>query len=362
MSWIVLFFVFQALLFLLPLLPSLVEWRVRRDAQPLKVVRDYDGNIKHFANRFRQFLSEQFAELAQAAGTTTVPRHDRLATGDRYQLVGADGIPAITEQERAAQAVDQLVLGTGALELGQGLLYQKEVFAAGAIRTGSENSFRALLARGEIVLGEQCDVLRWAHSDTRFTASRRARLFGRVSANQELVLHGETRFGRMHAPTIRFGDALPAPLAQPASRRVLERPESLLDDAAGRWLAAGDLLLPQASFHHGSLVARGSMTVGAHSLVEGSIKCHGDLRVEAGARVDGSLVCSGDMFIGPGCVIRGPLICEKTIEIDAGTVLGSDSAETTVTAVEIRVREGALAHGTVWARELGYVVPTASRH
>ena len=68
MSWIVLFFCCQGALFLLPLLPALVEWRTRRDAQPLKVVRDYDGNIKHFANRFRQFLSEQFAELAQAAG------------------------------------------------------------------------------------------------------------------------------------------------------------------------------------------------------------------------------------------------------------------------------------------------------
>jgi len=360
MSWIVLFFSFQAVLFLLPLLPALVEWRARRDAQPLKVVRDYDGNIKHFANRFRQFLTEQFAELAQAAGSTTVPRSGRLATGDRYQLVGADGKPSISEQERVAQAVEQLVLGTGALELGQGLLYEKEVFAAGAIRTGSDNSFRALLARGEVVLGEQCDVLRWAHSDTRFTASRRARLFGRVSANQELVLHGDTRFGRMHAPLIRFGDVVPPPLPQPASRTTLERPAALLDDTAGRWLAGGDLQLPEACFHHGDLVARGSMTVGTYAMLEGSIKCHGDLHVGAGVRIDGAVVCSGNMFIGPGCTIRGPLVCEKTIEIDAGTVLGAVSAETTVTAAEIRVCEGAVAHGTVWARELGYVVPSAS--
>ncbi|KQZ44267.1 polymer-forming cytoskeletal protein [Duganella sp. Root1480D1] len=359
MSWIVLFFAVQALLFLLPLLPALVEWRARRDAQPLKVVRDYDGNIKHFANRFRQFLNDQFAELALAAGATAVARNGRLATGDRYQLVGADGKPAVTQQELAAQAIDQLILGTGALELGQGLLYEKEVFAAGAIRTGSGNSFRALLARGDIELGEQCDVLRWAHSDTRLTASRRARLFGRVSANQELVLHGESRFGRMHAPTIRFGDAMPVPLAPPVSRKVLERPAALLDDAAGRWLAGGDLELPPACFHQGSLVARGGMTVGAHAMIEGSIKCHGDLHVGAGARIDGALVCGGNMFIGPGCVIRGPLVCEKTIEIDTGTVLGSDCAETTASAVEIRVHEGAVAHGTVWARELGYVVPAA---
>ncbi|WP_028104723.1 bactofilin family protein [Pseudoduganella violaceinigra] len=360
MSWMLLFLACQALLFLLPLLPALAEWRARRDALPLKVVREYDGNIKHFANRFRHFLNEQFAELAQSAGTAAVARSGRLPTGDRYQLVAAGAGPVITAQERAAQTVAHLVLGTGALELDQDLLYEKEVFSAGALRTGSGNSFRALLARGDITLGEQCDVLRWAHSDTRLTASRHARLFGRVSANQELLLHGETRFGRMHAPAIRFGDALPAPLPQPEARQPLRRPAALLDDAAGRWLAGGDLELPPASMHQGSLVALGGMTVGAHGLVEGSIKCHGDLRVGEGSRIDGALVCGGNMFIGRGCVIRGPLVCEKTIEIEAGTVLGSPAVETTVTALEIRVHEGTLAHGTVWARELGYVVPAAT--
>jgi predicted acyltransferase (DUF342 family) len=360
MSWIILFFACQAALFLLPLLPSLAEWRLRRDAQPLKVVREYDGNIKHFANRFRQFLNEQFAEMAQAAGKSTVARSGRLATGDRYQLVGADGKPAFSERELAAETVGQLLLGTAALELGQGMLYEKEVFASGAIRTGSGNSFRALLARGDITLGEQCDVLRWAHSDARFIASRRSRLFGRVSANQEMLLHGETRFGRMHAPTIRFGETAPAPMPQPSSRKALERPAKLLDDAAGRWLAGGNLDLPEASFHVGSLVARGSMSVGVHSLVEGSIKCHGDLHVGAGARIDGAVVCSGNMTIGPGCTILGPLVCEKTIEIGAGTVLGSVAVETTVTARDIRVHEGTVAHGTVWARELGFVIPVAT--
>jgi len=357
MSWLLIFLACQLVLFLLPLLPSLAEWRFRRDALPLKVVREYDGNIRHFANRFRQFLAEQFAELAQAAGKSTVARNGRLATGDRYQLVGADGRPAIAEQERAAQTVDQMVLGTAALELGQGLLYQKEVFAAGAIRTGKGNSFRALLARGDITLGEECDVLRWAHSDARMTAGRRTRLFGRVSANHELVLHGETRFGRMHAPVIRFGPEQPAPLPQPAGRTALARPDKLLDDAAGRWLVGGDLVVPEASFHRGSLVARGGMNVGANALVEGSIKCHGDLHVAAGARIEGALVCGGNMFIGAGCRVKGPLVCEKTIEIEAGAVLGSAAVETTVTAVDIRVHEGTVAYGTVWARELGYVVP-----
>jgi len=357
MNWTVVFFTAIVLLFLLPLAPALLEWRNKRDAKPLKVVREYDGNIKHFAMRFRQFLNEQFADLVRDAGPATISSSGRLPTGDSYQLVSGEGKPVFSEQEAASATVSHLVLGTASLQLGDGMLYEKEVFAAGDIRVGNDNSFRALLAKGDIVLGEECDVLRWAHSDTRIEAGSKARLFGRMSANQELLLHRETRFGRMHAPLVRFGEVL-APAPAPAAVLVqLEKPRDLLNESAGRWLAKADWAIPAASSHKGDLVARADMAIGDHSRIDGGIKSHGDLRIGAGVHVTGAVVCGGNMFIGPGCVIQGPVVCEHRIEIGAGTVLGSPQVETTVTAVEIRVREGALAHGTVWARELGYVAP-----
>jgi len=360
MTWTLLFFGFTVALFLLPLAPALLEWRNRRDAQPLKVVRDYDGNIKHFAIRFRQFLSQQFAELAHDSGPAPVARVGRLPTGDQYELVGADGLPNIADEERAQQDVHHMVLGTADLRLGSDMLYEKEVFAAGAIISGGGNSFRALLAKGDIMLGPDSDVLRWAHSDGSISAGAKCRLFGRISADRALLLRGETRFGRMRAPTIRWGDTQPPPLPQPAARTPLERPRELLDESAGRWLAPGDWVLPDASYHRGDLVARGAMAVGAGSLIEGSIKSHGELRLEAGTRITGAVVCSERIWIGPGCVIGGPLICERSIEIGAGTVLGTPDTETTVTAEEIRVHEGVIAHGTVWARELGFVIPAVA--
>ncbi|XLZ69897.1 polymer-forming cytoskeletal protein [Massilia sp. SR12] len=361
MTWTLLFFTSLALLFVLPLLPALLEWRLKRDALPLQVVREHDGNIKHFAKRFHEFVVARFAQALDAAAASPAPRAGRLDSGDAYQLVGAAGVPDLPSQEASGQSLDVLVLGAADLRLGSGTLYEKEVYARADIRSGDGNSFRALLAGGEIVLGADCDVLRWAHSDSRLVAGARSRLFGRVSADRELVLHGDTRFGRMHAPTIRFGDTapagtVPAPVA-PLQYTPLQRPDHLLDDAAGRWLLGGDWALPDHARHAGSLVARGSMTVGAQAWVEGSIKCHGDLVLQAGTRIDGALVCSGDMTIGPGCVIGGPLVCEQKIMIEAGTVLGSLAVETTATASEIRVREGVVVHGTVWARELGYVAP-----
>lgn len=363
MSWTVLFFASLALLFMLPLLPALLEWRLKRDALPLRVVREHDGNITHFAKRFHEFVTARFAQALDEAAASAAPRLGRLDTGDAYQLIGAAGVPAMPPQA-PGQSVDVLLLGAAGLQLGGGTLYEKEVYARADIRCGDGNSFRALLAGGDIVLGAACDVLRWAHSDHRLVAGARSRLFGRVSAERELVLHGDTRFGRMHAPTIRFGDTapagtVPAPVAA-WQHTPLQRPDHLLDDAAGRWLLGGDWALPERAHHAGSLVARGSMAVGAQAWVEGSIKCHGDMVVQAGARIDGALVCSGNMTIGAGCVIGGPLVCEQTIAIEAGTVLGSLAVETTATANEIRVREGAVVHGTVWARELGYVAPAGN--
>lgn len=355
MSWTLLFFACLALLFVLPLLPALVEWRLKQDAQPLQVVREHDGNIRHFAKRFQEFVAAQFGAALAGARDSAVPQLGRLENGDAYQLVGAAGVPAMPPPGPDGAAVDALLLGAGSLQLGGGTLYEKEVYASAGIRSGDGNSFRALLAAGDIVLGQSCDVLRWAHSDSCLVAGARSRLFGRVSADRELVLHADSRFGRMHAPTIRFGEVAP-PAPAPAGPRVpLERPHGLLDDAAGRWLVADDWALPAACHHQGSLVVRGSLLVGANAWVEGSIKCHGDLVVQAGARIDGALVCSGNMSIGPGCTLGGPLVCEQKIVVEAGTVLGSLALETTATANEIRVREGVVVHGTVWARELGYV-------
>lgn len=360
MSWTLLFFACLGGLFLLPLLPALLEWRFKHDAQPLQVVREYDGNIRHFALRFRDFVTTHFAAALAEAGDSAAPRLGRLASGDAYQLVGTAGAPSLPAQDAAGPALDALLLGAGTLRLGGGMLYEKEVYARADILSGDGNTFRALLADGDIVLGQACDVLRWAHSAGRLEAGAQSRLFGRVSADRELVLHADSRFGRMHAPTIRFGAAALPAMPAVAARTALERPQGLLDDAAGRWLVEGDWVLPAGCHHSGSLVTRGSMDVGGQAWIEGSIKCHGDLVVQAGARIDGALVCSGNMRIGPGCTIGGPLVCEQKIEIEAGTVLGSPAVETTATASEIRVREGVVAHGTVWARELGYVAPVVN--
>lgn len=357
MGWTALLLACAALLFLLPLAPALLEWRLKRDALPLKVVREYDGNIKFFAVRFRQFLAEHFPELMQGAPGPAANSVTTLRGGDVCQLVGPQGKPNFTLDMLSNKACPQLLFGTAALQLGEDMFFEKEVYATEELSGGNNNSFRAILAQGGIRLGDDCAVMRWAHSDGAIALGQRARLYGRVSADGVITLQKLSRFGRMHAPLIRFGSSVPAAPPSAPVRTPLALPEDIIDQTPERWLVAGSLDVPAASSHPGSLVARAHMTVGDFAHIGAGIKSNGNLRIGANVRIDGPVVAAGTLHIGPGCTIKGPIVCEKSVTIATGSVIGQPGRETTVTAAEVRIEEGVLAYGSVWAREVGFVAP-----
>jgi len=237
------------------------------------------------------------------------------------------------------------------------------VYAGAALSGGKRNTFRAILADGPVHLGDDCAVLRWAHSAVSLNFGLRARLYGRASADNEITLQRGTRFGRMWAPVIRFGPAPERPPAfQPPLPQPLAAPADLLDQTDFRWLVAGHLQVPAGATHNGSLVARRDVHVGDHARLHGDIKSNGVLVIGDHVTIEGALVASHRIHIGRHCVIKGPVVCEQLIVIESGTTIGGIDDPTSVTGSEIRLDEGVSAHGTVWARELGYVaVPRAAR-
>src|ERR1044071_6110568 len=52
--------IFAAVWFCLPLFPTIWEIRRRREARPLIVDRENDGEVRHFARRFKAYLESNF--------------------------------------------------------------------------------------------------------------------------------------------------------------------------------------------------------------------------------------------------------------------------------------------------------------
>jgi len=337
------------ILFTLPLLPALTELRLKRDAQPLNVIQQHAGEIRHFSYGFRSYIADLLEPLREcvASGTTA---HGTMPGGDQYLLLGrADDTRLVSTGERTATC--QLVVAAGMdVVLPDGITFAKEVYAAGEITGGEESVFRALLGEKDIHLGRASTVIRWAHAVGAFRAERDCDLYGRISSDREIQLESGCAFQRLNAPRIVFGrsdaeetslgaETVPAPL--PGGRRLIDR---ALEIQAGEIVSA-------------NIVTRGRLHIGAGARVLGSVKSHGHIALEAGVHVEGSLISASTMHIGTDCRITGPVIAEHGIAIETRTRCGSVQAPTTVSAPTIEIADGVAVFGTIWARTEGQVVP-----
>jgi hypothetical protein len=337
------------ILLMIPLLPALAELHLKRDAQPLDVIQQHAGEIRHFSYGFRSYIADLLKPLREcvALGTTA---HGSMPDGDQYLLLGrADDTPLVSVGAEAATCQSVVAAGMDVI-LPDGITFTKEVYAAGEFTGGEKSVFRALLGEKDIHLGRASTVIRWAHAVGSFRADRDCDLYGRISSDREIQLESGCAFQRLNAPRIVMGHldaegtnggAETAPTSLPGGRRLVDEDFEI---------QAGEIVSV-------NIVTRGRLHIGAGARVLGSVKSHGHMVLEVGVHVEGSLISASTMRIGPDCRITGPVIAEREIAIETGTWCGSLWVPTTVSAPIIEIAVGVTVFGTIWARTEGQVVP-----
>ena len=342
--WFILLMTLTLGLFTLPLLPALREWRERRDTAPLPILQEHAGDIQHFAQRFRTFIVGEIDAL--------LARRPTAEPVENYSLCEKDGAFTPGRDESSARAAQRIIIAWGELTLPGNLIFTREIYGRRHIVGGNDSRFRAVLAEGDLFLGEKSVVLRWAHARV-LHARANCRLQGRLSAEKAMVLGPGCTFTRLHAPQIGFGvDILPEPRNQLRVARGDTQPD-------GRLLVSGNIELPRNGVFRGDIVAHGDVLIHDGAVIEGNIKAHGVLRLGCNVTIGGSLVCGKHMSIAEGCILGGPLIAEQRIDLAAGVVVGTPAALTTITAPFIRIAHGVVTHGSVWAGKQGSVSPVA---
>lgn len=349
-----------AVLFLLPLAPALLEWLRPSDAAPLNVVREYDGQIRHFASSFQRFVKTQLQPFLDQAVSDGAQVEGNLPNGVSLIALPNNGKLRQVGQETNTRETPQLILGAGDLMLPSSHIFSGEIYADGALCGGSGLILRAALATGNIRLGAETYVLRWLHADGTAMLGKNSRLYGRVSAGQQLLLGSGCHFGRMYAPRIEFSPLIPpAPASQFQTlhrRKALEVPDHVRSSGIGRWLVRGDLVVADDTWHRGHLIASADLRVGAGAFITGSVKGNRNVLLNAGSRVHGSVVAGARVIMERNSQAMGPIVAEDIVEIGAGCVVGTPGHPTTITAPRIRIAPGAVVHGSIWAREEGKVL------
>lgn len=371
-------------LVILPLVPALMEWRMKRDVSALPVPHEDDSHIGHAAASFRNTLEAALAHafapsLAGTAVATALPdgkARVSLATtlgviarpcdfrdAEGFLITGVAGCPEFNRHEWRAQRCELTLLAAAPLALPANFAFPAEIYAREGMMSGTDCTFHGVLADDSLHFGANTTLLGWARA-TRVHIAPGAALWGCVSADVALIIEAPCHFTRLGAPRIEFGNVMLAdtrltatPDAAGMQNVVRHLPCQLeREPHSDRTLIDGDATLPDNCLFEGHLIVYRTLCIGTRSRVTGSVKSHGALLVGEGAIVDGAAISNGDLRLACGARVRGPLVAEREIRLRSGCVVGAQEHPTSITAPRVVIEQGALVYGTVSAREHGELI------
>jgi len=340
------------LMFMLPLIPALVELRRKSDALPLQVVQQNAGEIRHFAIGFREYIKglEPTMQRCVADGTSAT---GTLPDGEEYVVLGRIDEPLVLALEQRDASHPVVMAAATDLTLPRDATFSKDIYAGGQFIGGAKNIYRAILGERNVSLGDSSRVLRWVHAVGEFSAGLGCRLFGRISSDSLIRLQADCSFLRLNAPRIEIGQASSNGDATAPS---LTNPANAVSGMFRRFLHDDDFEVKAGQVITSNIVIRGQLHIRSGARVCGSVKSVKDMVLEDGVAVEGSLISARKMRIGRHCAIHGPVVAERELAIASGGRCGTLEYPTTVSAPRIEVEEGVVVFGTLWAREHGQVV------
>jgi predicted acyltransferase (DUF342 family) len=150
---------------------------------------------------------------------------------------------------------------------------------------------------------------------------------------------------------------LPAPDNLPAIAANYADIPNAIERAPSLFMVRGDCTIPPRRIYQGSLIVTGKLTVSAKTVIIGSIKTAKGAFLGPYTRISGAIISKAAIQAGDGVSIGGPIVSETDVLIGARSEIGTSEYPTTVTAKNIVVVAGAVVYGTVWAKQVGTVVP-----
>ena len=343
----------------LPFYPALYEWIARRDATPLVVVREQDANIRHFAASFFDQIQGFYTEHAVDPINPPAPFRGAFGNDGDASFIGAEQKPDFTDIQRRERRTREVLISTGDLMLEGDFVFEKEIYCGRQLYAGSNNTYRAVYAGTDLILGPHSTVARWLHSQGHVHIGAHSRIYGRISSASSITLAGEVFFERLNATIIRFeSDTLVnvSSVLKDSHQQDWETPSNAIKLDEKTLLFAGDARLSNNVKVSHNIISKGELFIGEGSRVSGNLKAHRRLVVGASSVIRGSLVSEGDIWVGPSSLVMGPIVSESRVTIDAGCVVGAPKIPTSITAPIIEIAVGTEISGTLWASKEGKVI------
>ena len=343
----------------LPFVPALHEWLFKTDAAPLVVVREQDANIRHFAASFfeqiQEFLLQHGVDPREPGSPFTAP----FGSSETALYLGSKQRPVLNESEKRSRQVKSVLISAGDLMLEGGYVFENEIYCGRQLYAGSNNTYRAVYAGTDLILGPQSTVARWLHSQGHVYIGENSQIFGRISSASSITLGKGVRFERLNANVIRFeSDTLVnvSKILTTAPKTPWKVPGSALKIDENTVLIDKNVEIPDRALHSGNVISKKGLLLGSHCQISGNLKARDQLSVGHSSIVRGSLVCEGAIDVDASSLVLGPIVSETSVRIQSECVIGAPKIPTSVTAPVIEIVVGSELSGTLWATQHGNVI------
>jgi len=344
MGWAALLIIGTLMTFLLPFIPSFLEWKRKTDAFPLRV-NSQDKTLMDYKIRlWYEYIAKNFSEHISRSNLSKSNESGVLEDGAQFLLESTSGKLHLTLDEISSSKVDRILILLATQHLPERFHFTDGVYCTEALTVGAHTHLVTLLADKDIVIQEHCVIQELVCSAQRLILSEYVNVNGYAKA-QEIVLKGENQFQCLYAQKIYFG------LHQKDTTQVNAWATEIVAPQDRKRLVIRDqhaILEAEKIFE--DLIVHGNLTVHSNATILSNIKCHKKILLGNNVKIKGALISEGDIYIGDDCIIEGPIVAKGMITIGQHCQIGGVMQSSSVIAQQIIVGTGTLLFGLLLAK------------
>jgi predicted acyltransferase (DUF342 family) len=336
------------MLLIIPFVPAVLEMFYPKDNEPLLIRQDYTRDPRYFDKNFVEELQLYLTDPDLHRGkpvkfNNMIPMkyYDKLSAQDAFHS-------------------KFLIIIEKNLLSGKNSKYQQPVYVKGKAELGAKADIDILVAGGDIVLGPETTVRKWAGTDHNITVGESSFLGKRVACDGTLRLAKGCLFNSLYAlPIATYGADVSANLQAPFAVEIpLDQADNITHVSDFNWYVSRDYMtIPPYSIVNNSMIVKSDLVLRKGVVVNGDLKVYGKVLMEKDVRIYGELISDGDIEIGEDCYIRENLFSQSRIMIKQGVRIGLPGQFKSVVGKKgIRIEKNVIIYGYIMTAGIGVIL------
>ncbi len=345
MIWLLLLVSVTLIVYVLPFLPGIYEWRKMTDAKSLDVSSPDRTIIDHQLRLFREYIEKFFSFDLQKYSRENSSHEGVLQNGVEFYITGHEGDIELSSAEMQKRSTKRMVLICKPAILPDDFTFHSRVYAASKLQSGKNNSINNLLVEEDVLLNSNSSINKFIYSGSKIDVGKFCTLNGYAKAKKSIKLLGNNKFQCLYAPRIEVGDSTPDIL-----KTIPNQAEDVISKVTPRKVVHEDFTISEQSNVSSNFVVKGNLYISNNCKIQGNIKCYKNITIGDNANIIGAIISENDIHIGDNCFVQGPIVSSGLITFGKNCVIGIPRVPTSVIGKNIQVNSGSLFSGLLFAK------------